>query len=135
MKTRPPTIAADDLTGPPVLKLQSSDNLSGRFPAATPVRAGLPRNIIHPAASPDAALPSRLSDAPEVASRLVAVAAKIQAFEWPDFIREFLCTVPGIVLTLEGFSTGVSIQHGPGFGNLIIPIRITWIPPERRQIL
>src|SRR6266568_1506948 len=102
MNTRPSTIAADDLTGPPVLKLQSSDNLSGRFPAATPVRAGLPRNIIQPAASLAAALlPSRLFDAPEVATRIVAVAAKIQVAEWPDFICEFLPTDPGIVLTAE----------------------------------
>src|SRR6266536_60639 len=88
MKTRPSTIAADDLTGPPVLKLQSSDNLSGRFPAATPVSAGLPRNIGQLAA-PASALPrSRLSEALEArgATRIVVAVAKIQPVKCPDFI-------------------------------------------------
>jgi len=45
MNTRPSTTAADDLTGPPVLKLQSNDNFSASAPEAMPVRAGFPRNM------------------------------------------------------------------------------------------
>src|SRR5207247_11314629 len=106
---------------------QSSDNLSGRVPAATPVRAGLPRNIIQLEASLAAALlPSRLFDAPAVATRMVAAAAKIQVAEWPDFICEFPyprsrhCPYRW---SLEGYSTGQSNQHPAGFVNPIIPIR------------
>src|SRR5262245_1780113 len=45
MKTCPPTMAADDLTGPSVLNVQSSTGFSARLPDASPVSAGLPRNI------------------------------------------------------------------------------------------
>src|ERR1035438_6361885 len=45
MNTRSLTIAGEDLTGPAALKVQSRPNRSGSLPAATPVRAGQPRNI------------------------------------------------------------------------------------------
>src|SRR6266480_6402383 len=45
MNTRPPSSAADDLTGLPVLKLQSSSGFAGKLPPATPSSAGPPRNI------------------------------------------------------------------------------------------
>src|SRR5438067_2360411 len=77
-------MAADDLTGPPVLKLQSRDNLSGRRLEATPVSAGLPRNIGHGDA-PEAALPaSRLSAMPagQIATSMVAATVRIPRVEW-----------------------------------------------------
>jgi len=45
MNTLPWAMAADDLTGPAVLKLQSKPSLSGKRHAATPNKAGPPRNI------------------------------------------------------------------------------------------
>jgi len=45
MKTWFCSIAGDDLTGPPVLKLHKSVNFDARLPFATPSRAWLPRNI------------------------------------------------------------------------------------------
>src|SRR5207244_6407999 len=97
MKTRPPTIAADDFTGPPVLKLQSSDNLSGRIPAATPVSAGLPRNIGQ-SAPLDAALPaSSFSDASaaRTATRKVVVAFRIQLVGCRKFMCQLICQYAG----------------------------------------
>lgn len=40
-------IAADDFTGPVVLKVQTNFSLSGRDEFATPDRDGPPRNIGH----------------------------------------------------------------------------------------
>src|ERR1017187_2013329 len=45
MKTRSWTMAAEDLTGPAVLKVQSKSNRSGRVSPAMPANAGPPRNI------------------------------------------------------------------------------------------
>src|ERR1700745_442436 len=86
MKTRPPVIAADDLTGPPVLKLQRRDNLSGRFPGATPVSAGLPRNMGQEAPLGAALAPSPGPEAPasRVATRFPA--AERQIVGRTDFI-------------------------------------------------
>src|SRR6266446_1637707 len=116
MKTRPSTIAADDLTGPPVLQLQRRDKLSGRFPEATPVSAGLPRNIsqvalfcpILPASRPSQAA------APRVAARIVAAAAKTQLFGRLDFMCGSLCQFPGRSHNRrrpQWLSTGATIQR------------------------
>lgn len=45
MNTLSPTIAAEDLTAAPVLKVQSSAGFSGKAPSARPVSWGLPRNM------------------------------------------------------------------------------------------
>jgi hypothetical protein len=50
MNTLPPAMAAEDLTGPPVLKDHSSFNPSGSGDDATPANAGPPRNIGHESA-------------------------------------------------------------------------------------
>lgn len=48
--TRPSAIAAEDLTGPVVLNDHKSFKLSGNDDGATPVSAGLPRNMGHDSA-------------------------------------------------------------------------------------
>src|SRR5690349_4285792 len=45
MNTRPSTIAAEDLTGPCVLNDQRRAMSPGNFTAATPSKAGPPRNM------------------------------------------------------------------------------------------
>src|SRR6266436_6657655 len=45
MKTRPAAIAAEDLTGPWVLKVQRSARSLGRTTGETPSNAGPPRNM------------------------------------------------------------------------------------------
>src|ERR1017187_2105902 len=45
MKTRSWTMAAEDLTGPAVLKVQSKSNRSGRVSPGIPANAGQPRKI------------------------------------------------------------------------------------------
>src|SRR5260370_42554302 len=45
MTTRPPAMAAEDFTGPAVLKVQSNFNPPGRREDEAPDRAGPPRNI------------------------------------------------------------------------------------------
>ena len=45
-------MAAEDFTGPAVLKAQSNAGFSGSCPGATPVRAGWPRNMGQSAAQP-----------------------------------------------------------------------------------
>src|SRR5256885_8154771 len=85
MNTRPSTIAAEDLTGPPVLKLQSNDNLSGKAPEATPVRAGLPRNIgqfVPTAWRPSDALPAH------AVTKIVVTAARNAWVALNDFISD-----------------------------------------------
>src|SRR5437867_12740505 len=132
MTNRPSTMAADDLTGPPVLKLQRSDNLSGKVPAATPVSAGLPRNIgqlaplalLLPASEPSD------TTAGQRTTRMVAAAAKIQRLGWSNFIRNALCKSSarrGNRRPPEGSSSGGSIPQETLFGNPIIPIRIICI--------
>src|SRR5205823_1899570 len=88
MNTRPSTIAADDLTGPPVLKLQSSDNLSGKVPVATPVSAGLPRNIGQLASLALTLVASEPADTTvgQRATRIVVAAAVRQRIRCCEFI-------------------------------------------------
>src|SRR6266404_5337558 len=50
IKARPWLIASDDLTGPPVLHVQSRFSLAARFPSATPSKAWPPRNMGQPSA-------------------------------------------------------------------------------------
>src|SRR5437762_7686367 len=107
-------MAADDLTGPPVLKLQSRDNLSGRRLEATPVSAGLPRNIGHGDA-PEAALPaSRLSAMPagQIATSMVAATVRIPRVEWIGVMFYSLSPSSRKGRPGEGFSTGGNIQPG-----------------------
>src|SRR5512133_1123926 len=47
-------MAGEDLTGPPVLKIQSRARRTGSVPLATPVRAGSPRNIGQASSIPSA---------------------------------------------------------------------------------
>src|SRR5437762_7862036 len=84
MNTRPSTIDADDLTGPPDCKLQSNDNLSGSEPEATPVRAGLPRNMGQFAVG--CARPSEAWAAAE-ATRIVATVARNKLDGCENFMR------------------------------------------------
>src|ERR1043166_7462228 len=51
-KTRPPTMAAEDLTGPPVLNDQSRLSLAARVLLATPLSDGAPRYMGQSAAAP-----------------------------------------------------------------------------------
>src|SRR6266446_1747963 len=70
MNTRPSWIAAEDLTGPPVLKFQSRANFAGKLPLVTPSSAGPPLNIGQPLGAP--ASPPAWAKAPD-AQRAVAI--------------------------------------------------------------
>ena len=76
-------MAAEDLTAPPVLKVHTVANLSGKLPSATPSRAGPPRNMGHSAAR--APLAHKHSRAHPVAQRnaSIKVTALICNKEYP----------------------------------------------------
>src|SRR5437667_9025927 len=66
-------MAAEDLTAPPVLKLQSEPNFSGKLPSATPSSAEPPRNMGQSAA---------LATAPESESKANADRSRAKAAAW-----------------------------------------------------
>ena len=135
MNTRPRSMAAEDLTGPAVLKVQSRVNFSGKTPSVIPNNPGPPRNMGQLAPPAGAFAAERLSGAPVAAAATRnVVAARIRLAEIGGIISRSLHESRARRRNRrprEGFSIRETIEHTTVFGNLIIPIRIICRSPVR----